>query len=214
MTESRTDLETKGQQLGTPSVGLRLPHRALRRLREVGIYCRQEVSLEHQHLAKRYVVRGVESGGAIKEMGRYVTFAGLDGEPLCQLQPLDSLGINGVHSVVVAPVLVRVEMFRFGRTYQLMISQHEPGDIAAGRRAALISKEIFRGVDGHLGLELCGRDKELAGGVLPEFLSRSGERTEVPPRFREPVRAVTAAVNCLGCAHSHYLKLSSLTDAF
>lgn len=213
MSESRLDSGTKGPQHGTASVGLRLPHRALRRLQEVGIYCRQEVSLEHQYLAKRYVVRGVESGGAIKEMGRYVTFAGPDGEPLCQLQPLDSLGVKGVHAVVVAPVLVRVEMFRFGRTYQLMISQHEPGDIAPGRRAALISKEIFRGVDGHLGLELCGRDKELAGTALPEFFSRSGERTEVPPRFQEAVRAVTAAVNCLGCAHSHYLKLSSLMDA-
>jgi hypothetical protein len=207
------DSERKTHQHGTVPVGLRLPHRALRRLQEVGIYCRQEVSLEHQHLAKRYVVRGVESGGAIKDMGRYVTFAGPDGKPLCQLQPLDSLGVNGVHSVVVAPVLVRVEMFRFSRTYQLMISQHEPGDIVPGRRPALISKEVFRGVDGYLGLELCGRDKELAGSALPEFFSRSGERTEVPARFQEAVRAITAAVNCLGCAHSHYLKLSTPMDA-
>ncbi len=208
MSESPKNSETKDFLHGTASVGLRLPHRVLRRLQTVGIYCRQEVSLEHQQLARRYVVRGVESGGAIKEMGRYVTFAGLDGEPLCQLQPLDSLGVNGVHAVILAPALVRIEMFRFGRTYQLVISVHEPNQTGTGRRPVLVSREIFRGVDGHLGLELYGKDKELAGSILPEFFSRSGERTELPPRFREAARAVTAAVNCLGCMHSHYLKVA------
>ncbi len=53
--------------------GLTLSRRVLRRLNEVGIFAQSQVSLEHQHLAKRYVVRGIESGGAVKDLGRYVT---------------------------------------------------------------------------------------------------------------------------------------------
>src|SRR5216684_1737171 len=60
--------------------GLPLPKRTWRRLASVGIYARPEVSLEYQQLARRYVVRGVESGGAIASIGRYVTFAGESGE--------------------------------------------------------------------------------------------------------------------------------------
>ncbi len=49
--------------------GMTLPGPALRRLAEVGIFAPPAVSLEHQHLAHRYVVRGVESGGAVAKMG-------------------------------------------------------------------------------------------------------------------------------------------------
>ena len=90
----------------------------LRRLNAVGIFAQSQVSLEHQHLAKRYVVRGIESGGAVKDLGRYVTFCGPDGEPLPYLHPIDAIGANGVHAVVVAPVLARIELFRAGRTCQ------------------------------------------------------------------------------------------------
>jgi hypothetical protein len=46
------------------------------RLREAGIFARPGISLEYQQLAKRYVVRGVESGGAIDNLGHYDTFCG------------------------------------------------------------------------------------------------------------------------------------------
>ena len=39
--------------------GLNLPGQVRRQLREVGILARVEVGLEHQHLARRYVIRGV-----------------------------------------------------------------------------------------------------------------------------------------------------------
>jgi hypothetical protein len=45
--------------------GLALPSNLLRALQKRGIYCTPGVSLEHQHLAGRYVLRGVESGGAV-----------------------------------------------------------------------------------------------------------------------------------------------------
>lgn len=96
--------------------GLRLPPATVKRLEQTGIFARPEVSLEYQNLAKRYVIRGVESGGAVAELGRYVSFAGENGEQLPWLQPIDSLAVNGVHAVIVAPVITRIEMFRAGRT--------------------------------------------------------------------------------------------------
>ena len=127
---------SENQQVFRP-LRLNLPKRAVRRLEEVGIYCRSEARLEYQQLGKRYVVHGTESGGAIREIGRYVTFCGPEGEPLEQLHPVDSLGVNGVHAVVVAHVLVKVDMFRFGRTYQLLISKHQPSTfpMESGRRS-------------------------------------------------------------------------------
>lgn len=53
-------------QLAHP--GLMLPRTVLRRLAEVGIFAQTQVSLEQQHLARRSVVRGVKSGGAVKDV--------------------------------------------------------------------------------------------------------------------------------------------------
>jgi len=134
-----------------------------------------------------------------------VTFAGENGEALSWLQPVDSLTVNGVHALVVAPLLTRVEMFRKGRTYELRITRHRPGPGEIGRRPELLAENIFRGREGYLGLELWGRDKEFAGAVLPQFFTRSGEEIEIPECFRAAARAVTHAVNCVGCGHSHFL---------
>ena len=62
--------------------GLSLPHATLKALEKRGVYCTPGVSLEHQHLAKRYVLRGVESGGAVSDMGRACAFVAEDGSPL------------------------------------------------------------------------------------------------------------------------------------
>src|SRR2546430_11978699 len=91
----------------SPFLHLRLPKRALRRLQEVGIYRRTGVRMEYQQSGRRYVVHGTESGGAIRELGRYITFAGPEGEPLEQLHPVDSIVAYGVHPVVDVPVLVQ-----------------------------------------------------------------------------------------------------------
>src|SRR3989442_11273108 len=195
----------KGRSQSASHRGLNLPGRVRRRLREVGILARAEVGLEHQHLVRRYVIRGVESGGAVREMGHYVTFAGKDGEPLAYLHPIDAIGVNGVHAVVVAPVLVRVEMLRTGHTYELLITRYRIGAAENGRRPRLESQGLFRGVHGYLELELWGKDKERAGSVVPAFYSRGGEALELPARFGAVTRALTKAVNCCGCEHAHYL---------
>jgi len=186
--------------------GLILSRRVLRRLNEVGILAQSHVSLEHQHLAKRYVVRGIESGGAVKDLGRYVTFCGPDGEPLPYLHPIDAIGVNGVHAVVIAPVLVRIELFRAGRTCQLLISKHQPGNVENGRRPPLQNRVLFRGVNGLVDLELLSTSSDGAGRpVMPEFWSRAGEMLGIPAEFAAAVGAATKGVCCVGCSHSHYL---------
>ena len=187
-------------------VGLRLSRQALRVLKERGIFVQAAVSLEHQHLAKRYVVRGLESGGAVGDLGRYVTFAREDGKPIECLHPVEAIGVNGIHAVVVAPVLVRVEMLRKGRTYELLITQHQPGKASEGKRPPLETKVLFRGIHGRLELDLSGKDKNQAGAVVPTFYSLAGEVVTIPKRFQGVARAITAAVQCTGCSHCHFVR--------
>ena len=185
-------------------LGLRLSRQELQVLKERGIFSHSPVSLEHQHLAKRYVVRGLESGGSAGEVGRYVTFTQADGQPVEYLHPVEAIGVNGLHAVIVAPVLVRVEMLRKGRTYELLITQHRPGATNDGKRPPLETRLLFRGIHGRLDLDLSGKDK--AGTVLPTFYSRAGEEVRIPKRFSQAVRAITGAVHCNGCFHCHYVR--------
>jgi len=151
-------------------------------------------------------VRGIESGGAVRDLGRYVTFCGSDGEPLPYLHPIDAIGVNGVHAVVVAPVLVRIELFRAGRTCQLLITKHEPGKVENGRRPPLENSVLFRGVNGLVDLDLLRLGSDLAGrSVTPEFWSRAGEMLGIPAVFAAAIGAATKGANCVGCSHSHYL---------
>jgi hypothetical protein len=186
--------------------GLTLPPSAVRKLTEVGIFAKAAVSLEHQHLAHRYVIRGIESGGAVEPIGHYVTFCAENGEPLSWLHPLDSVGVNGVHAVVIAPSLVRVEMFRRGHTYDLLITRHAPGAAENGKRPTLESKILFRAHDGYLALDLVKEHKNNRGSVMPTFHSRGGEPIAVPAKFEAVIKAATHASGCVGCAHSHYLR--------
>lgn len=185
--------------------GIALARRVLRRLDEVGIFAQPTVSLEHQHLAGRYVMRGIESGGAVKEIGRYVTFCGPDGEPLSYLHPIDAIGVNGVHALVVAPVLVRIELFRAGRTCQLLITKHQPGKVENGRRPPLENIVLFRGVNGFLDGEPIGKEDHLSASAMPRFWSRSGEERDIPPAFMAAVRGATTGTTCVGCSHTHCL---------
>jgi hypothetical protein len=187
-------------------LGLRLSRQALRVLKERGIYAHAPVSLEHQHLAKRYVVRGLESGGAAGDVGRYVTFTQVDGQPVEYLHPVEGIGVNGLHAVVVSPVLVRVEMLRKGHTYELFITQHRPGSTSDGKRPPLETKILFRGIHGRLDLDLAGKNRDHAGSVTPMFYSLAGEELAIPKRFQNVIRAITKAVNCEGCSHCHFAR--------
>lgn len=184
--------------------GLTLPRRVLRRLNEVGIFAQPQVSLEHQHLAQRYVVRGIESGGSVKDVGRYVTFCTPAGERLRYLCGIDDIGVNGVHAVVIAPILVRIELVRTGRTCQLLITHHQPGRAEGGRRPPLENRVLFHGVNGSLAAELDTEETDLSKSATPRFWSRAGEEREIPVLFAPAVQAATLGASCCGCSHTHF----------
>jgi hypothetical protein len=186
-------------------LGLRLSRKALRVLKNAGIYAPAMVTLEHQHLAKRYVIRGLEAGGAVPDLGRYVTFAGPDGERIAYLHPVESIAVNGLHAVVIAPVLVRVDMLRKGRTYEVLITEHKPGESENGSRPELESTILFRGIHGRIELDLAGKDKAQAGSVRPTFYSLAGEPIPIPKKFLGLLKAAVRGANCARCTHSHYL---------
>ena len=186
--------------------GLRLPPTALKQLQQTGIYCAPSVSIEHQHLARKYVIRGVESGGGVAELGHYVGFVDTHGRSLPWLQRVHSVGRNGLHAVVVASQMVRLQTFRRGQTYDLLITQHHLESAQEGRRPTLQNEVIFHGIHGTLTLELWREDSHFSGQVTPAFLTRSGEPLLIPEIFREAACRITAAVSCVGCRHCHLLR--------
>ena len=176
-----------------------LPKPVMRRLETSGVYCQTWVTVEKQARAARWVLRGVESGGSSREVGRYISFFSTEGNPLSWLQRLDRIGANGVHAVAVAPELMSVEMARIDQTYQLLIARHRIGASTNGKRPQVESAVLFRGIDGQLPQEL------LKQGLTPEFFTRAGEVKPIPEELMEAVRAVTAGVSCVNCRHCHGL---------
>ena len=184
---------------------LNLPSAAMKRLTEADIRCTPDVSLEYQRAANRYVLRGRESGGAVKELGRYVGFCGADGEPLQWFLKPDSLTVNSDHAIVLAPAIASIEMFRYEHTYELLITRYRIVEDGEEKRPKAASEQVFRGWQGQLPLDLVTKDKALAGTIAPEFFDRAGEPRQLPARFVKPVQAITKAVNCLKCSHAHLL---------
>lgn len=203
-----SQLTTHNRRLETEVLarqGLRLPPITLKCLRTAGIYCQPSVSIEHQHLAKKYVLRGVESGGAVAEVGEYASFVDEQGNALPWLQRVDSIGVNGVHAIVVAPVLIRVEMLRIERTYDLLITRHDLAQSGDSQRPRLESSILFYGRRGSLEMELWGNDVAFRGTVCPVFYTRAGESVLLPNALQDAVTRITSAVCCLGCRHCHLL---------
>ena len=206
MTTSAEQAEVREKGMVQPSLAARGERRRIeRRLQEVGILCQPEVSLQYQTLAKRSVLRGVESGGAIKEIGRYVTFCDERGEQIPWLQPIDSVGVNGRHAVVIAPGLVSIEVFRVRNTYDVLIAKYDVLQPTEGQRGRIEARVLFRGRQGHLPLDLTGDEKGVAGQIVPEFFNKAGERVEIPPAFVGVLKAAVRGANCVGCTHQHYL---------
>ncbi|WP_114210107.1 hypothetical protein [Acidisarcina polymorpha] len=184
--------------------GIPLGRSALRALDNRGIYCQTSISKEHQHLAKRYVLRGVESGGAVSDMGRYCAYLDGDGAPIQWLQPIDSISGNGRHAVVVAPELVRIDMFRIGRTYELAITRHLLESEQGHAKPRMTSTLLFRGRDGTISFDLWAPEsRSIRGTITPSFYSEAGELRDIPHSFEAAVKNVTAALNCLACKHVH-----------
>jgi hypothetical protein len=192
--------------------GLAIPRRILRALEKRGIYCQSSVSIEHQHLAKRYVLRATESGGAVADMGRYCAYLDANGIPLPWLQPIDSLSGNGRHAIVIAPELVRIEMLRIGHTYEMAISKHSPVNNGSRIRPVITSTLLFRGNQGTLAVDLwTPENKRLRGSIAPVFYTQAGEIRQHSERFDDGIRKITGALACLGCKHTHVAVPPSIT---
>ena len=184
--------------------GLSLSQQVLRALEKRGIYCQPSASIEHQHLARRYVLRGVESGGAVADMGRYCAYLDAEGNPARWLQQIDSISGNGRHAIVIAPELVRIEMLRIGHTYELAITRLWLKSEEGHTRPAIITAPLFRGHQGTLAVELWNAEnKSLRGTVTPLFYTAAGEMLNLPDRFDEVIRKISSAVACVGCKHTH-----------
>jgi hypothetical protein len=184
--------------------GLPLQQQTLRALEKRGIYCQPSVSIEHQHLAQRYVLRGVESGGAVADMGRYCAYLDADGNPALWLQQIDSISGNGRHAIVIEPELMRIEMLRIGHTYELAITRLWLKSEEGHTRPAIATAPVFRGHQGTLAVELWNaKNKALRGTAAPVFYTAAGEVLDLPERFNEAIRKITCAVACLGCKHTH-----------
>jgi hypothetical protein len=138
-------------------------------------------------------------------VGAYVSFVDEQGNALPWLERVDSIGVNGVHAIVVAPVLIRVQMLRIERTYDLLITRHHLAKSGDSQRPRLESSVLFYGRRGGLEMELWGKDVAFRGTVCPVFYTRAGERVVLPNDFQDAAYRITSAVCCLGCRHCHLL---------
>src|SRR6202012_710412 len=150
--------------------GLTFPAETREQIRKTGSRCPQQLELVYQQRASEWKLRGEESGGAVAELGHYVGFVDKEGGVLSWLQRGQNFLPNGTHAVVVAAGFVRVEMFRYDHTYDLLITQHTLANIT-GKRPELESQILFLGRNGTLDTELWGKDAAFRGGAIPHFFT-------------------------------------------
>ena len=204
MSNLNTEIKTSFRANRYALHGLSLPRPVLNALDKRGIYCQPAVSLEHQHLADRYILRGVESGGAVSDIGRACAFVASDGCSLPWLQRIDSIGVNGRHAIYLAEHFVRLEMLRVGQTCELVATSHSLSCFPGHTRPDIRSELIFHGRDGSLSRDPWKQDPGLRrDSVAPVFYSRGGEVLTLPKQFDRAIRKITACVCCIGCKHSH-----------
>ena len=183
--------------------GLRLPPIALKGLQRAGIYCQPSISIEFQQQAGSYVIRGVESGGAVPELGMYCAFSDVRGGPLITVQSVATVAVNGFHAGVLSPEFVRIQIFRSEQHCELLLTHHSMVLKEGKTRPALSNSVMFHSAHGRLEWELWGKDSRLQGMVAPNFYSRSGEQVLPPDCFHDAVLRVTAGACCVGCRHAH-----------
>jgi hypothetical protein len=190
--------------------GLRLPPAALKALQRAGIYCQPAISIEFQQSSQQYLIRGVESGGAVSQIGAYCGFLDGSAGPLSTHHPVTAIGVNGLHAAVGSTCLVRVQMFRSDTAYELLVTRHGLAAVEDKLRPKLHNSIMFHGKHGTLEMELWGKDRHLQEMVAPVFYNRSGEQIAAPDQFHDAILRVTAGVCCCGCRHTHLLNSGNL----
>ncbi len=81
-----------------------------------------------------------------------------------------------MHAMVVAPVLVRIEMLRMQRTYDVLITRHSLQATVPGQRPGLESSIVFYARRETLEMELWGKDRAFCGAVPPASIAAVEKR--------------------------------------
>ena len=191
--------------------GLSLPSETREQIRTTGIRCRPQLEIVYQAKSKQWKLRGEESGGAVELLGHYVGFVHTDGVAIHWLQRVQNFIPNGVHAIVVTGELVRVEMFRYEKTYDLLITRHWL-QAEGYKRPELRSRILFFGRNGSLETELWGKDSAFRGGAMPRFYKRNGEPGGPESTWVDAAAKATEGVCCPGCRHSHLLEAAAATN--
>ncbi len=185
--------------------GLSFPETTRSYLRQVGIWCDPSLSVEST--AHTWLIRGKESGGAVAEIGRYVGFCRADGESLPWLHRVRNFMPNGIHAIVLAPdSLVRLDMYRYESSYDLLVTRHWLHRDGERGRPKLRNEILYFARYGVLEWELWGKDKQYLGAVAPRFLGKNGEELPVPEKFRLAVFKMVEGVTTVGCRQPHLLE--------
>ena len=157
--------------------GLTLPEPTLTRLRAVGIWC--EANPNVQRRDQDWLIRGQESGGAVNDIGRYVSFCKEDGSALSWLQPVKNFMPKGLHAILLAKgPIVRLDMYRFETAYDLLITSHALVTEEDKPKPKLETKLIFLHRFGVLVRELWGKDKMFRGAVARSSSCPTGAKQE------------------------------------
>ena len=181
-------------------LGLRLPAITLKHLQSGGILCQPAVSVDSRQETKSSVLRAVASGGAIAELGAYCDFVDAAGNALTRSERMDRLGVNGLHAILIAPVLIRLEMVRNRLTYDLLITRHALTNEPQNQRPQLESSTLFHGCSSAMPVS---NDAEQPGKMCPPLYSHSREAFGAPAQFRDSVQRLVAAAWCIVCRHCH-----------
>jgi hypothetical protein len=192
--------------------GLRLSPIALKGLQRAGICCQPAISIEFQQQSRCYVIRGIESGGAVPQLGMYCAFSDVRGGSLTTVQSVATVTVNGFHAAILSPEFVRIQIFRSELHCELLLTQHTLVSKEGKVRPTLSNSVMFHSAHGRLEWELWGKDSRLQGMVAPTFYSRSGEQVLPPDCFHDAVLRVTAGACCVGCRHAHVAGSASQID--
>jgi hypothetical protein len=87
--------------------------------------------------------------GAVSDMGRACAFVAEDGSPLPWLRAIDSIAVTGRHAIFLAERMVRLEMLRSGRSWELAITLHALSAVpnrvrSESLRRCLVSRTLSR----------------------------------------------------------------------
>ena len=77
---------------------------------------------------------------------------------------IHSIAVNGRHAILLAESMVRIEMLRSERTWELAITLHTLSRASDRERPQIVSKPLFRGRDGVLSVDLLEGRKSWAPG--------------------------------------------------